>query len=267
MIIYLSCTGNTRWAAQKTARALGDRLINIADFITTNDNGTKIISLTLNEGESIGFFFPIHGWRPPVMVRDFISRLHINNAAEHYCYVVCTAGDTVGEAFRIFENDAKNVGLIISSAISLLMPESYIGLPFMNTDTIDNEKRKKQDANNRLSKFIEEIKNHKQGIRRIDIGRWPRTNSRFLGSIFVKMLITDKHFHVDTERCILCGLCSRVCPTKDIKADKGMPPRWLHNDKCLTCFACYHHCPTKAISFGKFTKTKGQYYFEKNELE
>ncbi len=270
MIFYFSCTGNTRWAAHKIAEATGDTLIDIAAELRKADeedatDKERTFSYTLSADESLAFCFPVHGWRPPLAVRDFIRRLRISKTTDNYCYAVCTAGDTVGEAMDILEADLAAVGIKTDSCISLLMPESYVGLPFMDVDKAEAERRKKTEADRRLQNFIADIKCHKAGIHDITVGRWPRINSRLIGEAFTKWIIGDRPFRVDAEKCIKCGKCAAVCPVGDISFVKGCTPQWKHNGKCLSCFACYHHCPTRAIEYGGRTKGKGQYYYEKNE--
>lgn len=264
MIFYFSGTGNTRWAAQKVAAATADRLVNIAEEMLaaeTAQASAPQFTYTLAQDERIGFFFPVHGWRPPRLMLDFLDRLHLTNADSHYAYVVCTAGDNVGEAVSILEKRLQTMGIKIDSAISLIMPESYVGLPFMDVDTPAKEQCKKMEADNKLTRFIADIMECRSGVRDITIGHWPRINSRLIGSVFVKKLVTDRPFHVVADRCLHCGKCASVCPVANIHFEKGGEPSWLHNGKCLSCFACYHHCPTHAIEYGGRTKKKGQYYF------
>lgn len=264
MIFYFSGTGNTRWAAQKVAAATADRLVNIAEEMLaaeTDQASDPQFTYTLAQDERIGFFFPVHGWRPPRLVLDFLDRLHLPNADSHYAYVVCTAGDNVGEAVSILEKRLQTMGIKIDSAISLIMPESYVGLPFMDVDTPAKEQCKKMEADNKLTRFIADIMECRSGVRDITIGHWPRINSRLIGSVFVKKLVTDRPFHVVADRCLHCGKCASVCPVANIHFEKGGEPSWLHNGKCLSCFACYHHCPTHAIEYGGRTKKKGQYYY------
>lgn len=123
MIFYLSGTGNTHWAASYICDATGDRMVNIADAIKGNN------TYTLDKDERIGFCFPVHGWRPPVLVRRFIEDLNIVNPDGHFCYALCTAGDNIGETIDILRADLKKKGIKIDSAFSLIMPESYVGLP------------------------------------------------------------------------------------------------------------------------------------------
>ena len=264
MIFYFSCTGNTRWAARKVAEAIGERLYDITEEMRrAASEDCAQFRYSLADGERVGFFYPVHGWRPPRIVREFVGKLSIANADGHYCYAVCTAGDNVGEAEKMLESDLAGVGLSVHSAISLIMPESYVGLPFMDVDNAENEQRKKSVADRRLSAFIDGIRQRRRGVRDITIGRWPRINSRVLGSVFANRLITDRPFRVDVDKCVGCGRCASLCPVDDIKIGEDKRPHWLHNGSCLNCFACYHHCPARAIEFGRRTKGKGQYFYEK----
>ena len=68
MIFYFSGTGNTRWAAQLLAEAIGEELRYIPDELG------KTEPYQLKDGERLGFCFPTHGWQPPHIVREFIRK-------------------------------------------------------------------------------------------------------------------------------------------------------------------------------------------------
>lgn len=258
MIFYFSATGNSKWATQYLAKAIGDKAVCISDQPNAD------IAYTLEPDERIGFIFPVHGWRPPTIVKAFVEKLNIclPHSATPYVYALCTAGDTIGETMDIFKHLLARKGLVLNAAFSLLMPESYVGLPFMNVDTPANERKKKENAKTELQAIAKRIINRQTATTPPAIGRWPRINSRLIGSIFVRYLITDKPFRVESQRCIKCGICAEVCPTNNIDGGKGLQPQWKHNGTCLTCFACYHHCPRHAIEFGRQTKHKGQYFYK-----
>ena len=199
MIFYFSGTGNTQWAAEHIAEATDDELVFIPDI----EDGTYTPSLQAKE--RIGFCFPVHGWQPPRLLRQFIRRLNIADADSHYTYALMTAGDNIGETARILRKELATAGLSLHAACSLLMPESYVGLPFMDVDSKENERRKIEAAQKKLEWFGQEVKACHRGVENLDIGRWPRINSRIIGNFFHRYLVTDAPFHVDTDRCLQIG--------------------------------------------------------------
>ena len=287
MIFYFSGTGNTKWAASKLAAATREDLISIAPYMRADDSSHNLAEpFILKENERLGFVFPVHGWRVPKLVREFISKMKIQRepsdaSAENkakaddslknrpFAYCVCTAGDSIGLTIEnlnevISQNPSlQALGITeVSSSYSLIMPESYIGLPFMDVDPKEREIRKKENAAQELAVVCEEIFDRKEGISRLVKGPIPWFFTKVVGGFFENVLITDKRFHVEKDRCVKCGICANVCPVGDIKGGHGEYPVWLHHKDCLTCFTCYHHCPHHAIEFGNQTQKKGQYYFK-----
>ena len=136
MIFYFSGTGNTRWVASEIAKAINEELFYIPDLIREERS-----EFTLHDGERIGFCFPTHGWQVPRIVREFIKRLKMNTK-DHYCWALTTCGDDMGETMTILNRDlaanellANNgVPLQADTTFSVIMPESYVCLPFMKTD-------------------------------------------------------------------------------------------------------------------------------------
>lgn len=274
MIFYFSGTGNSKWAAKTLALETGDTLVSIPEVINSN------CSFTIEKDEHVGFIFPIHGWRVPSIVKEFLTKLTIKTLGEdtshvkHYCFCLVTAGDSIGKAMERFQQQLKSVtvndALSLKAVCSLIMPESYVGLPGMDVDTKEKELEKKELASKQLKEFSNILKQHPHkdsnqiwGWNQLIRGPIPYFFSGPVGGFFERFLITDKPFHVDSRRCVKCGICANVCPVSDIKGGLGFEPEWLHNGKCLTCFSCYHHCPHHAIEFGKRTQKKGQYFYNK----
>ena len=84
MIFYFSGTGNTRWAAIRLASATQERLIDIAEEMRRmkTSGADKTEPFILKRGERLGFVFPVHGWRVPRLVRDFLSQLVVTQTTE-----------------------------------------------------------------------------------------------------------------------------------------------------------------------------------------
>lgn len=255
MIFYFSGTGNTKWAAEIISKATNEKLFAIADEI----NGE--CRYALSKGERIGFCFPVHGWQPPRIVRDFISKIEFSNISDNYVYALCTCGDTVGDAMGILKKDINKKGWHLHSVFSIIMPESYVCLPFMYTDTKEKEREKIDTAKYDLVSICDNISNKLVGLDKLHKGATPWFYSYVIGKYFNNHMITDKKFYVDKNLCVSCGLCEKTCPTGNIKI-KDYIPSWNNSGNCTCCLACYHHCPHHAINYGKITKKRGQYYYK-----
>lgn len=252
MIFYFSGTGNTQWVARRLAEATGEELRYIPDELK---KGTLVYEL--KEGERLGFCFPTHGWQPPHIVRQFIRQSSFVNAS--YVYAVTTCGDNMGECMTILNKELRARGLQAETLFSVIMPESYVCLPFMKTDSEERVTEKITQAKRQLEHICRIVKDRKRGIVELERGATPRLYSYVIGGYFNRRMITDKKFTVDADVCTRCGKCQKVCPVGNIE---GVPPKWLHNGRCTMCLACYHHCPVHAINYGKITRKRGQYYFK-----
>lgn len=269
MIFYFSGTGNTRWVASEMAKGIGEELLFIPDLLRE-----RRFEFTLKAGERLGFCFPTHGWQPPGIVRMFIQQLRISYEGSQdgnrpFCWALTTCGDNMGEAMTILNKElaansalrtADNMPLQAETLFSVIMPESYVCLPFMKTDPEDKERWKIENAKRQLHHIISIVKDCKRGIEELEKGATPRLYSYVIGGYFNKRMITDKKFTVDEDVCIQCGKCVKVCPVDNIK---GTPPKWLHNGRCTSCLACYHYCPVHAINYGQITRKRDQYYFNR----
>ena len=69
---------------------------------------------------------------------------------------------------------------------------------------------------------------------------------------------------LDVEACVLCGLCSDVCPVdvislvpasevSDVPLDFDATALVLDETACIRCGLCIERCPPKALSMGVWT--------------
>ncbi|MCF0201242.1 MAG: 4Fe-4S binding protein [Bacteroidales bacterium] len=262
MIFYLSGTGNTRWVAEQLSATLGERLVDITQSLS------GICEFELQEGETLGFCFPVHAWRPPMLMRRFLSQLHLRfapNTPKPYCWSVFTQGDTAGQTVKFLQNDLRAMATPVQACFfaSVAMPNTYIGFAKMDVDAPEVVEGKLKAAEQRVKALGQRIVNREEGVYDVKEGALAWFNSVVIGSGFTKW-ISDKAFWV-AEQCVRCGKCAEACPVGDIDFQQGKLPQWKHNGLCMNCFSCYHHCPAHAIGFGKKAEGKGQYFFGKKE--
>lgn len=251
MIYYYSGTGNTRYAATLIARHLHDRL----HFIPSGK------SPALEEGESVGFMFPIYSWGVPPIVSRFLHQFK-ENLAGRYLWAVCTCGDEAGVAMRKLDKQLnEKCGARFALTASVIMPNDYVLLPGFDVDSPQVANAKLDAAPARLEEIAAQIRSGNCGVYDVTQGSLPKLRSAVF-PLFKRWGVNPKRWHVSDE-CISCGACVKACPVANIKlvADENnrgrLHPRWSSN--CLSCCACFHSCPARAIDYANFTKGKGQY--------
>ena len=159
MIFYFSGCGNSRHVAETLAAGLNDNLVFIPEAAREGR-----YEYTLDEGESLGFVFPIYAWGPPKLVMDFLEKLKVPESAvpeahrrvegPTYIYFACTCGDECGLVEKVMRKALDKKSWSLSACFSVQMPETYIGMPGFKLDSEVNVKRKYANAEITLKRNI-----------------------------------------------------------------------------------------------------------------
>jgi len=253
MIFYFSGTGNSQWVAETLSLELNDVALSVP---VEMNKGNREYSL--EEGERLGFVFPVYSWGMPQFMETFIRSLNVENVS--YLYMVCTCGDDIGLTTELFSDIVQAKGWALDLAYSVQMPNTYVCMPGFDVDSKEVVLGKKSRAVERLNTIIEHIKANDKVVDVVR-GGVPWMKSKVIRPLFNKYLVTSKYFKV-LDKCVGCGKCCSECPMANISLNNDTnKPRW--QDNCVGCLRCYHSCPVNAIQFGAFTKEKGQYRYEK----
>lgn len=238
MIFYFTGTGNSRWVASQLASAMGDEAFDISFCLRSG----KIPPVA---GKRVGVVFPIHSWRAPRPVMEFLSHLELPEGM--YRFAVCTCGDDAGKAMQ---NLARVFG--VDAAWSITMPNTYV--PMFSLDTDEVASSKIRAARKLIPEIARLVQDEFSGYK-VHEGCFPRLKSYVLHPLFVRFVIRTRGFHVD-EGCVSCGTCVQVCPLGNVSLMNGRP-KW--GEACLHCMACLHGCPAEVIQYGTSTRQKGRY--------
>ena len=75
----------------------------------------------------------------------------------------------------------------------------------------------------------------------------------------------------NSEKCIACKICERVCPAGAIFIEKvgDLIKSKIDLSKCIMCGNCMYYCPKQAINLSKYyelaTDNKDDLFVESNE--
>ncbi|MCM1522636.1 MAG: EFR1 family ferrodoxin [Muribaculaceae bacterium] len=249
MILYFSGTGNSADIAQRLAWMTGDSTRPLTPGLTD-------VTITPDE-KRVVWVFPVHSWGVPPYVRQRIETLRFQGP-EVVHHMVATCGDDAGMTDRMWRRDMKRAGHRTGGAFTVMMPNTYVAMPGFDIDPAPLARKKLADSEATLSRIAEALPCiDQEGGEATSVvrGGLPRLKTGLIYPWFMRHAVNAGKFKV-ADSCVECGRCERICPVGNISRPGGHP-RW--DDGCTGCLACYHVCPTRAISYGRFTKGKGQY--------
>jgi|GEM_PF-36277 glyoxylase-like metal-dependent hydrolase (beta-lactamase superfamily II)/ferredoxin len=263
-IYYFTGTGNSLFAAKTIADNLNAKLISIASLRKSK----KIKS----EADVIGLVFPVYYsvnlGGVPLIVEDFLKRLEYSNYA--YVFAVCTCGTSALSTVLNLKKIISSGGGILSSGFILKLPSNFIPVSPAKQKKILLKSVKKLEA---ISLAVSREKRGRfevKGSKLIRALLKPVMNAlrksviknlnQFIGTegLSIREIIPflDRSFRTDWN-CNGCGICTKVCPVRNVEIISGKPS-WMHH--CENCMACLHWCPRQAIHGGTQSDFYGYRY-------
>ena len=118
MIFYFTGTGNSFAAAHTIAEITHDELVDIGESYRMGRFGFRV-----EQGETLGFVFPVYDRAVPRIVSAFIDWLAFitpngNPFVPGYCFCAITCGESVGTAAKAFAKELK-------AALNIRLDASY----------------------------------------------------------------------------------------------------------------------------------------------
>lgn len=232
--VYLSGTGNTKHCIEKLTT-----LINKNALVLPLESEHIIENIKNNDSIILGY--PTQFSNAPIMVRDFIKSNDIWKDKKILC--VATMGAFSGDGAGCTARLLKKKGAVILGGLHIRMPDSVCDSKLLKKSI--NENRKIViEADKKITRTANDIKN----------GKYPKEGISFfshLAGLFGQRL----WFHSKTNKysdklkisnsCVGCGLCSQICPMKNIRMEGQ---KATAGNKCTMCYRCISHCPQKAIT-------------------
>ena len=233
VLYYFSGTGNTLMLARFLAEELGNtEIINIA---SCND------STPAQKADAIGILYPVYAFGLPKIVCNFVkNNLQINDNT--YIFSLTNSGGAGGPAsLKQLKTLLQSKGNKLQAGFGLVMPANYI--PFGGAESQEKQNKRFLKAAKEIKIIAQTIKERPENYL-YSKGCVPKFIAGFFNKLFFRNCGKEaKKFYVN-DNCTSCGLCMKICPTKNIKLIDERP---VWGDDCEQCMACLQWCPAVAI--------------------
>lgn len=230
-IYYFTGTGNSMRAARVIAAELGD-----TEIVSMRCNPQEV---SASDCEVVGFVFPVYHWTMPAAAVSFVEKLEINPKA--YVFVVAMPSLVCGiacERLALLLRE-KNVRIDYGNKVHCVANYAIVYPPFPAPRIMLPRMEKK------IQQIAEEI-SRRQRRAYPRAGRFLKRRRDKVMTPYLKLQKYADYPFVISKDCISCGLCSKVCPCKNIVLNNGKPQFQHH---CANCMACVVSCPKRAIGY------------------
>ncbi len=248
MIFYFSGTGNSLYAAKIIAEKQGSKIFDISQRLKDNQ-----LIFVPEEGEIVGFVFPVYAWAPPQIVLEFIQKMSLARK-DNYIFALATCGGEAGGCMDLLRSFMMKNKIPLNADFSLLMPDNF----FYYSQKNAHEEAQKilNNANEKLLKINEAISKRQNGSFS-EKGSLAKFKTGIISPLFNRFYDPSKKFYTN-KKCTSCGFCAKICPTNNISFNSGQKPVW--GKSCIACLGCLNRCPFAAIEWGSKTIGKKRYY-------
>ena len=232
-IYYYSGTGNTLMVIREMGKVfeINGFAVNIQSIEDTDPT-------SIRTSTTIGLAFPVAFQSTFPFLWDFFRALPECNGTE--IFMVDTMMSFSGAIVGPLRKTLKQKGYHCIGAEEIIMPSNW----FPKNINKEKNDEKIQKGIYKARRFTLDLINGKAAWRRIPV----------LSDLFYRMCCNNymmknvntapgKKIKVDRDKCKGCGLCSRLCPVRNIEMDDF--PQW--SDKCETCMRCLSFCPSNAV--------------------
>lgn len=245
MIFYFSATGNSKYAAQRIAAAVGEKTISITECVKQQQYRFSA------ENGTVGIITPTYAWGLPSIVRDFLHALVLDDSPS-YLWFLTTYGTTTGQSGRFANEILQEKGLSFATYFSVKMPDTWT--PIFDLSDPQKARHINLHAEQEIDFALEKIQDRSAGDYMRN--KVPMVFAKAFYGLEYDAMRKTGHFKVE-HSCVGCGLCAKDCPVSAIEI-RDKKPVWV-KDRCVMCLSCLHHCPKFAIQYGTRTKKHGQY--------
>ena len=234
--IYFSGTGNSKYAAELFCKEYENEALT---YSIEDADALKAIT----ESDLIVFAYPVQFSTVPKIMRDYITD-HCELWMNKRVFIIATMGLFSGDGSGMLGRLVQSCGAKVIGGLHLKMPDSIADEKALKRPPEKNKELVKQ-AEQKIKESVKRLKANKSTQE--GIGVLYRLAGFFGQRAYFghKTRAYSSKLKVDTDKCIGCGLCEKLCPMNNItiKDQKA-----VSSDRCTMCYRCINKCPKQALT-------------------
>ncbi|MEI6080424.1 MAG: EFR1 family ferrodoxin [bacterium] len=240
-LYYFSGTGNTLLACRKM-KDIFDR----ADVETRLYAMEKEVPANVDLKACIGLAFPVAVFTTYPLVMKFINGLP--EAEGTKVFMMDTMGGLSLGIRSVIKSILKKKGYKPIACAQIVMPDNY----WPTEEKEEGNPAIRDKGMGAVSFFAERILNEAGSWDEVPLA--PQAFYALSQFLFTLPSFTKKAIKFNKDKCVKCGLCSKLCPVGNIV----MHDYPALDNKCEVCVRCTSFCPTGAL----YRKKPGEHVYK-----
>lgn len=238
LILYFSATGNTA----KITKVIEEKFTEMGAEVTTSDitsYADRQQKTDLKPYQAVVFGAPIHSWRAPRVVREWLRTL---DGQGKKCSMFFTYG-----GFGVHPTHYSTRQILQEQNFIVVSSAEFLGAHTFNLNGWKAMEGRPDELDFEVAKEYATI----------TYKRFTGEDDRILGELEKTEYTLEQLDSIETfrfnvltqlpsrggEECSMCFVCEESCPTGAMDADSGEADK----EKCIACLACVVNCPENVL--------------------
>jgi ferredoxin len=202
------------------------------------------------EADAIGFVFPVNCLDMPDIISEIIDKNDFDGVDYYFAAVTC--GGTAGNTLSSLDAKLSAKGKRLNCGYEVKMGDNSI----IYATSQEKLKQRLESLEGIISELAAKVNKRETTGQIYEFTAASVSMKKRMNKVLATIIKIDRKSTIK-EKCNLCGLCTEVCPVRNIKIENGNV-EW--GDQCKRCYACLNWCPQSAIRFGKIEPVQKQQY-------
>jgi ferredoxin len=238
LIMYFSPTGNTRRCAEAIRYRFEELSVDV-DLMDITPLSSRSGPVSLEGYDAVVFGAPIHSWRAPRVVREWLSTL---DGCGKRCAMFFTYG-----GFGVHPTHHSTRRILEDRNFTVVSSADFLGAHTFNLGGWRAMENRPDETDFSLAReFAEKTYRRFTGEDPGLPGPFEKTKHTDDALDSIESFRFKALTRLPTREgrtCSLCMACEDICPSGAMNAADGEADR----EKCIACLACVAACPEKAL--------------------